>query len=377
MLLSLFAQRSLWLPPESSNLAGRIDEAFMVIYWLSVICFVGIIGAMVLFTIKYKRKEGVEPPKSRSHWLGLELVWSIIPFIIVLFLFYEGFAGYTRNFVPPTNSSQITVLGKKWQWSFLYPEAGYDDKVLHVPVNTPIQLNMTSDDVVHSLFVPDFRVKKDVIPGRYTTLWFEALEPGSYNLFCAEYCGQQHSDMITKVVVHPSLEEGKDADKEKESYADADLMDPSIPYEVWLAIASDIFRNVDSGNETLADVGRTLFEKRGCNQCHSITADSENKKGPPLVGAYGENIDISTGESVIRDDNYLLESIKDPAAKIRKGYQPVMPSFTSQFKNPREYIAVVEYIKQLNNVGGETAKPSSPESTSDESAQPETTNTAE
>ncbi|QDU80799.1 Cytochrome c oxidase subunit 2 precursor [Polystyrenella longa] len=380
---SLFAHRSFWMPPQSSTAAEGIDWSFMFIYWLSVGFFALIVGLMALFVYKFKRKQGVEPPKSPSHNLKIEVAWTVLPLFIVFYLFYIGFEGFASNYVAPSNSYPITAHGKKWNWTFYYPNS-YNDGVLHVPLDTPVEVKMTSLDVIHSLFIPAFRVKKDVIPARYTSLWFKATELGEFNLFCAEYCGQQHSDMITKVIVHPPLEAGKDVLVEKERLADSPLPEYEIPYEVWLATASDIFRNVESGKETLADVGRTLYEKRGCAQCHSIDGTegaSSGKKGPSFKGNFGETFSLSKGgDQVVVDENYLLESMKDPSMKVRNGFENIMPVISSQFREEREYHAIIEFIKSLNGVetiSGQPAADSGEETSESEAASEETNNTEE
>lgn len=376
----LFAQRDLWLPEPNSNMAEGIDSSFMFIYWLSVFFFVLIVGLMSYFVYAYRRKDGVEPPKSSSHNTMLEIGWTTVPLLIVFWLFYIGFEGYASSYVAPTNSYPITAHGKKWNWSFFYPN-GYNDGVLHVPVGRPVEIKMTSMDVIHSLYIPSFRVKKDVIPGRYSSLWFEATEIGSFDLFCAEYCGQQHSDMITKVVVHPEIEEGKDITAEKNRLADADLPEHELPYEVWLAIASDIFRNVEAGKETLADVGRRLYEQRGCIQCHTIDgtegAAAGGKKGPSFKGNFGKTFPlVKGGDQVTVDENYLLTAMKDPSAQVRVGFENIMPVISNQFREEREYHAIIEFIKSLNPEAS-GATPSASEATGTEATGTEESEPAE
>ncbi|MEX1310786.1 MAG: cytochrome c oxidase subunit II, partial [Candidatus Sulfomarinibacteraceae bacterium] len=193
---------SFWMPPQVSTVAQGVDWLFNFILAISVFFFLLIVVAMVIFVIKYRHREGQGAEESPSHNMALELTWTVIPLILVVVIFVFGFKGYLDMSTPPSNAYEILVEGQKWNWSFTYPN-GYIDSNLHVPVDRPIRLVMSSQDVIHSLYIPAFRVKMDVVPGRYAKAWFEATEPGEYDLFCAEYCGTSHSDMIAHVVVHP------------------------------------------------------------------------------------------------------------------------------------------------------------------------------
>ena len=218
-------QESFFFPVQNSTFAPTVDALFYLIFWISTFFFVLIMGLMVFFMIKYRRIDGVEPEQSPGHNTTLELSWSILPALIVLVIFGWGFAGYVDMRTPPEDSYEINVTASMWSWQFRYPTGAISDK-LHIPVNTPVKVIMQSKDVLHSLFVPAFRVKQDVVPGRYTGLWFEAKNPGVFDLFCAEYCGKKHSDMITKVVVHNTDPNSTDLNA-----------DPN--FDTWLADASD------------------------------------------------------------------------------------------------------------------------------------------
>jgi cytochrome c oxidase subunit 2 len=274
---------------------------------------------MLVFVLKYRRVDGREAEKTATHSNSLEAVWSIIPAILVAIIFAWGFWGYMDIRQAPDNSYEIQVYAKKWTWSFEYPN-GYIDENLHVPADTPIRLVMSSSDVIHSLYVPSFRLKMDVVPGRYSTTWFNALDPGAeeaeYNLFCAEYCGDQHSTMTAKVVVHPSGE-----------------------FEKWLEDASNFLDRM-----TPEEGGQLLYEKRGCIQCHSV--DGSAKTGPTFKGTFGTEQSLVSGEKVTIDENYIRESIIDPMAKVRAGYKPVMPPYGAQLKD-EEINAIIAYIKSL------------------------------
>ena len=247
---------SLFFPQRASTDAVVVDEIFHFIFLISVIFFVLILGLMVVFVFKYRRREGEGPQPSASHSTSLEMVWTIIPTILVAVMFIWGFWGYMGMRQAPDDSYEIQVLAKKWAWSFVYPN-GHIEPDLHVPVDRPIRLVMSSDDVIHSLYIPAFRLKMDVVPGRFTKTWFQATETGEHQLFCAEYCGTQHSTMLAKVVVHPSGE-----------------------FEKWLEEAANFLKRM-----TPVEGGALLVQRRGCAQCHSV--DGSAKVGPSFKGSFG------------------------------------------------------------------------------------------
>ena len=304
---------SFWMPPQVSTVAHNVDWLFNFILAISVFFFVLIVAVMVVFVIRYRRREGVGAEASPSHNLPLEMTWTGIPVVIVIVIFFFGFKGYLDMATPPANAYEILVEGQKWKWSFSYPN-GYIDENLHVPVNRPIQLVMSSQDVIHSLYVPAFRVKRDVVPGRYAKVWFEATEPGEYDLFCAEYCGTGHSDMLAHVIVHPPGE-----------------------FEAWLEKASNFLETMSP-----VDAGRKLFQVRGCAQCHSM--DGSAKTGPTLLDVFGSQVKLSNGTTVTVDENYIRESILEPAAQVVAGFEPVMPTFQGRLKDA-EIMAIIEYLK--------------------------------
>jgi len=313
----LFAQaeRSFWLPKRGSTTAGEVDWLFYLILGISIFFFLLTMSLMALFLIRYRSKAGSRAAGGKNTSLPLELTWTLIPILVVIVIFDFGFTGFMDVMNPPEAALEILVTGQKWAWFFTYPN-GHVDEVLHVPVDQPVRLVMTSQDVIHSFYIPEFRLKRDVLPDRYTKTWFEATEPGEYKVYCAEYCGTGHSEMTANVVVHPPGE-----------------------YENWLDAASNLLDTMPP-----AAAGRLLFSKRGCDQCHSV--DGSAGTGPTLLGVYEEEQPLADGSTVVADENYLRESILEPMAKIAAGYQPYMPTYKGRL-NDQELTALIEYIKTL------------------------------
>lgn len=307
-------------PVPASSTAGSVDRLFYFILWVSLIFFAIIIGVMVWFVIRFRHSRHAAPQPSVAHHNVLEITWTVVPGIVVGLIFFWGFVGYLDMRKPPDNSYEIQVSAKKWSWNFTYPN-GHVDNHLHVPAGRPIRLVMSSQDVIHSFYVPAFRLKMDLIPGRYSTAWFTSEKPGEYTLFCAEYCGEQHSQMLAKVIVHGSGE-----------------------FEKWLADAASLLDRV-----TPVEAGEILYQRRGCVQCHSV--DGGAKVGPTFMGTFGTEQALASGESVIIDENYLRESILEPQAKVRAGYKPVMPTYQGQLKE-EEIDALIAYIKSLSESKG-------------------------
>jgi len=304
-----------WLPAQSSTIADKVDFVWDVTLWVSVFFFVLITVLMGVFVWKYRGRRGQGTTATHDHNTPLELTWTIIPTLIVVVIFWLGFETYLNMATPPQNAMTIQVTGQKWKWLFTYPN-GWVDESLHVPADTDVALVMTSEDVIHSFYVPSFRVKKDVVPGRYSRLWFNAREPGEYQAFCTEYCGTDHSAMLAKVVVH---EPGG--------------------YEKWLADASNLFDKY-----TLPQIGEIYYTKYGCKSCHSL--DGTRVIGPSFQGIWGSEHALADGSRVVVDENYIRESILEPQAKVVAGYDPVMPTFKGRFKD-EDVTAMIEYIKTL------------------------------
>jgi cytochrome c oxidase subunit II len=308
------ADGSFWLPPARSSGAAAVDAVFYFILGVSTFFFLLIVALMTLFVILYRRRPGVQPGPAPTHNTGLEVVWTVIPLGIAGYIFYQGFTGYMELRHTPPNTYNISVRAQKWKWIFGY-DNGNEEGDLHVPVDRPVRLTMTSEDVIHSLFIPNFRLKMDVVPGRYTTTWFKALEPGTYDLYCAEYCGTGHSDMLAKVIVH---EPGQ--------------------FEKWLQEAGDLLKKLPP-----AEAGRRLVKMR-CTSCHTI--DGSPLIGPSFKGIWGQTHTFTNAQPTAVDENYVRESILEPAAKIREGYQPTMPTFKGILSD-QQITAIIEFLKTL------------------------------
>lgn len=308
------ADAGFWFPEQSSTVAEHSDSVYFFILYVCTFFFVLIVSLMVLFMVKYRHRPGMEATKTSTHNLTLELSWSVIPTLLTIVMFWVGFTGYIDMRTPPSDSYEINVIAKKWVWAFQYPN-GWIESELHIPKDENVTLTMSSDDVIHSLWVPAFRTKMDVVPGRYTQEWFKATRAGKFPLMCAEYCGQKHSMMTTNVVVH---ETRGDFDK-------------------WLQQASDIHKN-----KTAVEAGEYFYKTRGCIQCHSL--DGVPKNGPSFKGLYGKEEKLADGSTVKVDDNYLRESILEPQAQVVLGFKPIMPTFKGQLKD-KDITALIEFIK--------------------------------
>ncbi len=307
----------LW-PEQASTLASRVDNIYLFLVAVSVFFTALIFFLIYLFAVKYRRKSEDDVPKEISGLLQLELVWSIIPLILVLIVFVWGATIYFDSYTPPADAMEIYVVGKQWMWHIQHPTGEREINELHVPTGQAVKLTMTSEDVIHSFYVPAFRTKKDVVPGRYSTMWFKAIKPGEYHLFCAEYCGTKHSEMIGKVVV----------------------MTPA-DYQNWLAGGP--------ASEPMEVTGEKKFQQLACHTCHT---DKPNARGPSLVGVFGESVLLKGGRSVIADEDYIRESILNPKAKITAGYQPVMPTFKGQISEVG-LLQITAYLKSLAKEGNQ------------------------
>lgn len=308
-----------WLPESASTFSHKVDTTFALIYWLDVFFFVLIIGAMAWFTIAYRRrsKDQKTSPVKGNH--ALEFAWSFIPGLFLLSFFGMGFVTYMDMQVPPADAMDVRVTGQKWNWSFEYPEQGLQlasADGLVVPSNTPVRLTITSVDVLHSFYIPAFRTKKDAVPNRYTSLWFEAKAPGEYQIYCTEYCGDDHSRMTSKVIA----------------------MEPAA-FREWVAGQKSA-----SASMSPVERGQKLFTAQGCAGCHSI--DGSTLIGPSLKGKYGANEQLTDGSSVAIDDNYIRESILTPNAKIVAGFAGQMPPYQGRLQDD-EISALIDYIKTL------------------------------
>jgi len=280
---------------------------------LTVVFCALVFGMVTIFAIKYRRRSDDEQPEQNHGNLALELSWTIIPLFIGLFVFLLGADVFFRLQRAPADPLEIYAVGKQWMWKIQHESGKREINTLHVPKGQPVRVTMTSEDVLHDFFIPAFRVKNDVIPGRYTTLWFEATQLGEFHLFCAEYCGTQHSGMIGKVIV----------------------MDPT-DYHDWLMGAS-------ASGETMVEAGQRQFQELGCETCHKSTSSG---RGPSLIGVYDKPVQLKNGREVTVDVDYIRESILQPRAKMVEGYEPIMPIFEGQISE-QSLIQIVTYIKSL------------------------------
>jgi cytochrome c oxidase subunit 2 len=297
-----------WWPDQASNFAGRVDALFVFLIGVTTFFTLLIFVMIVFLALKYRRRPGRKPqPVHTSH--ALELTWTVIPFALTLVMFFWGAGIFIQMQHPPDDAMEIHVMGKQWMWKIQHPTGKREINELHVPRGRPIRLFMTAQDVIHSFYLPAFRVKQDVLPGRYTSQWFIPTRDGEYHLFCAEYCGTDHSRMIGKVVV----------------------MEPSA-YQAWLAGTP--------GDDSPAVAGAKLFTQFQCITCHG-------QRGPGLQGVYGSRRKFTDGSEQTADENYLRESILNPSAKIVAGYQPLMPTYQGQLTE-EQVMQLIAYIKSLN-----------------------------
>jgi cytochrome c oxidase subunit 2 len=299
-------------PEQASTLAPQTDQLLFFLLAVSVFFTALIFLAIFYFAVRYRRRSENEIPGVVHTGWTLEILWSVIPFGLTMVMFSWGALVFFKASRPPDNSMQIYAVGKQWMWKLQHMEGQREINELHIPVGRPVKLTMTSEDVIHSFFVPAFRTKQDVVPGRYTTTWFQATKPGKYHLFCAEYCGTKHSGMIGWI------------------YA----MEPG-DYQQWL-----------SGGRamgSLSDRGQRLFEDLACVNCHK--ADGSGRC-PTLVNLYNHPVLLSGGGTVRADEAYLRESILNPNAKIVAGFQPLMPTFQG-LVTEEGVLELIEYIKSL------------------------------
>ena len=310
--LIILAQLRLF-PPTASKQASQIDALYWFLTVVSVAMTALIFIGVTVFAWKYQRKRHPKATQIEGS-TKLELFWSISPLLVMLVMFAWGAQLYFAAQQPPRDAMEIFVTGKQWMWKVQYPDGGREINALHVPVGQPVKLTMASEDVIHSFSIPAFRVRHDVIPGRYNSLWFTATKPGHYHLFCTEYCGNQHAKMIGWVDV-----------LDERSYAN------------WAS---------GGGTQgTLAEQGEKLFQQFGCSTCHLL---DQQGRCPVLRGLYNKPVQLADGSTVMADDAYIRESILSPAAKVVNGYKPVMPSFQGQLSE-EQIVNLVAYIRSLGH----------------------------
>jgi cytochrome c oxidase subunit 2 len=325
-----------FIPEAASNVARQYDALFFFVLGVTSFFTVLISLTVIFFVIRYRRRSPYEVPRPIAGSHKLETIWTIIPFIIAMVIFVWSTALYFAQYRGPKEGMEIYVVGKQWMWKFQHTTGQREINELHVPVGTRVKLTMATEDVIHSLFIPAFRIKQDVVPGRYTALWFQATQPGEFELFCAEYCGTNHSGMIGKVIV---LEPTK--------------------FNAWLS--------GNANQQTPLAMGQQLYEQQGCASCHALTG--EGGRGPSLQGLVGSQVDLEDGRKLVADEEYIRESINNPQAKIVYGFKPIMPTFQGQL-NEEQMLHLVTYIKSLGSPRGTPPALSAPAANTNTSAKP-------
>jgi cytochrome c oxidase subunit II len=307
----------LLFPQQASTTARPVDTLYFFLIAVSAFFACLIFGLIAYFIVKYRRRPGRERAEPTQTHIGLEIAWTGIPLLLTGVMFIWGAKLFFNEYNPPAGATEIFVVGKQWMWKFQHPEGRMEINELHVPRGQPVKLTMISEDVIHDLFVPAFRVKKDVLPGRYTTVWFEATTAGSYHLFCSQYCGTQHSKMGGWVHV----------------------MEP-VDYAKWI--------DGPGAGEPLAVAGAQLFQKLGCAACH---LPQGNGQGPSLVGVFGQPVKLASGRIIEANEDYIRDTIAHPGVQVVAGYQPIMPTFKGLVGEDGMQ-QIIAYIKSLGKENG-------------------------
>jgi cytochrome c oxidase subunit 2 len=311
----------LW-PQQASTMARNVDALYIFLLIVCGMMTLLIFVCLLYFAARFRHRPGVRAEQIEGS-TPLEITWSIIPFVIFMVIFAWGAAVYFQERTPPTDSTEVYVVAKQWMWKLEHAEGQREINELHIPVGRNVKLIMTSQDVIHSFYIPAFRMKQDVLPGRYTVEWFRATKPGVYHLFCAEYCGTEHSGMVGDIVVQEPAQ-----------------------YEAWM-----------NGGSTgpLSATGEKVFSELGCATCHR---NDTQGRGPNLNGVFGKPVQLEDGRSITADENYLRECILDPGSKRVKGFQPIMPTFRG-LVSEEQVNALVAYIKSISETkAGDGAKAS-------------------
>jgi len=323
-------------PDAASSIAGTVDGLYAYMVLVSAFFSLLIAVLVVYFAIKYRRKDDHVPKPVDEHSIGgmlLEIVWSVIPLGLSLVMFAWGASIFFTESRPPADSLEVFVTGKQWMWKIQHAEGAREINELHIPINRDIRLTMTSEDVIHDFYVPAFRTKADVLPGRYTTEWFKPTQLGAFHIFCAEYCGTKHSGMVGTVYVMTEQD-----------------------YNKWLATGS--------GEGSMAEQGQALFNQLGCGNCHASLINKETGRCPNLNGLFGTTVELKDGSKVRFDEAYIRESVLYPQSKIVAGYDDIMPTFKGLLTEDG-LLKVVEYVKSLGTKNGtQTSAPSAVTQTS-------------
>jgi cytochrome c oxidase subunit II len=300
------------LPPSASTLSPRVDALFWFLVGLSAFFMLLIFVPMAVFLFKYRRGNPANRRPVQLPTLKIELTWTLIPLVLLLAIFYWSASIYYSMAHAPSGAREMNVIGKQWMWKVQHPEGNREINEIHVPVGRTVKLTMASQDVIHSFYLPAFRIKQDVVPGHYLGEWFTPTKIGVYHLFCAEYCGTAHSKMIGRVVV----------------------MSPQ-DFENWLSSGRP--------SESLAQSGERLFRELGCSGCHMGNAQI---RAPRLEGLYGRAVPLANGQVVRADEGYIRDSILLPQSQIAAGYEPLMPTFAGRVSE-EELLELIAYIKSL------------------------------
>lgn len=313
-------------PPADSSLATRVDHLFYAWLALAGIVTVAVFFLIVYFSVKYRHgsRANRDMPsrgtlRHESH--RIEIAWIVTPLILFLGMGFWAAGIYYAHAAPPADATEVYAVGKQWMWKLEHTGGQREIDELHVPAGRPIKLVMTSQDVIHSFFMPVFRIKQDVLPGRYTILWFTADKPGDYHVFCAQYCGTDHARMIGHVVV----------------------MQPAA-FERWLTSGS--------APQSMAAEGAARFRQYGCSGCHGASASVH---APKLEGLFGRRVQLSDGSSVVADERYIHDSVMLPRKDVVAGYEPIMPSFQGEIAE-EDLLEIVEYIKSLHSADPGTVR---------------------
>jgi cytochrome c oxidase subunit 2 len=311
-------------PPSASSVATEVDLLYLFITAVSAFFVVLVAALVVIFAIKFRRRHPDEVGADIHGSLVLELTWTFIPFVLAMVMFFWGADLFFRLARPPVDSMEIFVVGKQWMWKVQHPTGVREINEMHVPIGRNVKVTLGSEDVIHDYSIPAFRVKMDAVPGKLTTLWFKAEKPGTYHLFCAEFCGTKHSGMIGQVIA----------------------MEPH-EYEAWLS------GGTAGAAVPPAQAGEKLFGELACLTCHRL--DATPGVGPSLAGVFGSQVPLSDGSTVLADDNFLRESIMVPTAKVVRGFQPVMPPFQG-LVSEEQLLQLIAYIKTLKPAAGQAAQ---------------------
>jgi cytochrome c oxidase subunit 2 len=308
--------RSLVMPVEGTAYAHQVDSLYLFLIYVCIFFFVLVTGLLAVFIIRYRRRSPGGSTPQITHNRGLEIAWTVVPLALVMLIFFWGLRTFMQAAVAPADAEEIHVTARQWMWQFEYPNGVRAINELHVPLDKPVKLIMTSEDVIHGFYVPTFRLKQDVLPDTYTQVWFTATDPGVHVLECTQYCGRSHSQMLGKIYV-----------------------DDPASYRKWLATGGEAGKGVPP-----VQWGRTIYETRGCATCHSI--DGTPGQGPSFKGIYGHTVSIAGGRTMVVDENYIHDCILTPDKNRVAGFPPIMPTFQGILNN-RDIDGVIAFIKSL------------------------------